>query len=150
LISYQLVSTLPPKQASVMSPPITPASVNQTQYFHPQPIKSKTLWRQRLAPWPHGPMAPWPHGPATGACGRAPVPLHVSCAAVGCWMLSMLGLPRSAGAVSCKLGEILLPGTTLFAWFQSFLLLFSRFRKLSNVKNWIRTAKLYPVQHSIQ
>ena len=65
-------------------------------------------------------------------------------------MLSMLGLPRSAGAVSCKLGGILLPGTTLFAWFQSFLLLFSRFRKLSNVKNWIRTAKLYPVQHSIQ
>jgi hypothetical protein len=74
LISYQLVSTLPPKQASVMSPPITPASVNQTQYFHPQPIKSKTLWRQRLAPWPHGPMAPWPsnrglrQGPSSAAC----------------------------------------------------------------------------------
>ena len=103
LISYQLFSTLPPKQASVTNAPgITPASAINPSTHHQLIISPSTAHQQQdLVASTAVPMAPWPHGPATGACGRAPVPLHVSCSAVGRWMLSMLGLPRSAGAVSC-------------------------------------------------
>ena len=120
LISYQLVSTLPPKQASVMSPPITPASVNQTQYFHPQPIKSKTLWRQRLAPWPHGPMAQQP-GLAAGPqfrCMSAVPPWAAGC--YRCWgyRAALERCPANWGKFCCQVPPYLLGFKVSYCCFQ--------------------------------